>query len=117
MAYVEGFVIAMPKDRLEDYKEMARICAPVWREHGARDYVECAGNDTPYGTLTSFPRAVPAKENEIVIFSWIVYDSSEARKEVTKKAIEDPQLKQFEKNLPFDGKRMIFGGFQPFLGL
>ena len=117
MAYVEGFVIAVPKDRLEDYKAMARVCEPIWREFGARDYVECIGDDTPYGEVTSFPRAVQAKDDEVVIFSWIVYDSPEARKEVTKKAIEDPRLKQFTKSMPFDGKRMIFGGFQPFLGL
>ena len=117
MAYVEGFVIAVSRDRLDDYKEMARLCEPIWREYGARDYVECIGDDTPYGNLTSFPRAVQAKDDEVVIFSWIVYDSPEERKEITKKAIEDPRLKQFEKALPFDGKRMIFGWFQPFLGL
>lgn len=117
MAYVEGFVIAVPKDRLEDYKQMARVCEPIWREHGARDYVECIGDDTPYGEVTSFPRAVQAKENEVVVFSWIVYDLAEARKAASKKAIEDPRLQKFEKDLPFDGKRMIFGGFVPFLGL
>jgi uncharacterized protein YbaA (DUF1428 family) len=117
MAYVEGFVIAVPKDKLEDYKAMARFCEPIWREYGALDYVECIGDDTPYGELTSFPRAVQAKEDEVVIFSWIVYPSPEARKEITKKSIEDPRLKQFDRGQPFDGKRMIFGGFQPFLGL
>ena len=79
--------------------------------------MECIGDDTPYGEMTSFPRAVQAKENEVVVFSWIVYASPEAREAITKKAIEDPRMKQFEKGLPFDGKRMIFGGFQPFLGL
>src|ERR1700744_5375502 len=64
MAYVEGFVIAVPKGRLEDYKAMARICEPIWREYGARDYVECVGDDTPYGEVTSFPRAVQAKQDE-----------------------------------------------------
>jgi uncharacterized protein YbaA (DUF1428 family) len=96
---------------------MARLCEPIWREYGALDYVECIGDDTPYGEVTSFPRAVQAKEDEVVIFSWIVYASLEAREAVTKKAIEDPRMKQFEKGLPFDGKRMIFGRFQPFLGL
>jgi uncharacterized protein YbaA (DUF1428 family) len=107
----------LPKDRLEDYKAMARLCEPIWREYGALDYVECIGDDTPYGEVTSFPRAVQAKEDEVVIFSWIVYASPEAREAITKKAIEDPRMKQFEKGLPFDGKRMIFGGFKPFLGL
>ena len=116
MAYVEGFVIAVPKNRLEDYKEMARVCEPVWREYGARDYVECIGDDTPYGDLTSFPRAVQAKEDEVVIFSWIVYESRETRDAVNKKVMEDPRLKKYENNIPFDGKRMIYGGFRPFLG-
>ena len=118
MAYVDGFVIAVPKDRLEDYKAMARNCEPIWREHGATDYVECVGDDTPYGEVTSFPRAVQAKDDEVVIFSWIVYElGASARDAVNKKAIEDPRLKQFDKDMPFDGKRMIFGGFKPFLGL
>jgi uncharacterized protein YbaA (DUF1428 family) len=103
MAYVDGFVIAVPKDRLEDYKEMARILAPIWKDHGALDYVECVSEDTPYGKLTSFPRAV--------------YPSKEVRDTANKNSIEDPRVKQFEKAIPFDGKRMIFGGFTPFLGL
>ena len=73
MAYVDGFVIAVPKAKLDAYKAMARECAPVWKEHGAIDYVECVGDDTPYGEITSFPRAVQLKEDEVVIFSWIVY--------------------------------------------
>ena len=117
MAYVEAFVIAVPKDRLEDYKRMARILEPVFRENGARDYVECIGDDTPYGTLTSFPRAVQAKEDEIVIFAWVVYDSREARDNANKRTMEDPRAQPFANNIPFDGKRMIFGGFRPFIGL
>jgi uncharacterized protein YbaA (DUF1428 family) len=117
MAYVDGFVIAVPKDRLEDYKEMARILAPIWKDHGALDYVECVGEDTPYGKLTSFPRAVLAKDDEVVVFAWIVYPSKEARDAANKNSIEDPRVKQYEKGIPFDGKRMIYGGFTPFLGL
>ena len=117
MAYVDGFVIAVSKAKLDAYKAMARECAPIWKEHGAIDYVECVGDDTPYGEITSFPRAVQLKEDEVVIFSWIVYESREARDTVNKKAIEDPRLKKFMNNVPFDGKRMIFGGFRPFLGL
>ena len=113
----DGFVIAVPKDKLDAYKAMAKECVPIWREFGAQDYVECVGDDTPYGEVTSFPRAVQAKEDEVVIFSWIVYDSLEARKAVSKKAIEDPRLKQFTRGLPFDGKRMIYGGFRPFMGM
>ena len=117
MAYVDGFVIAVPKARLDDYKAMAARCMPVWKEHGAIDYVECIGEDVPYGEVTSFPRAVQAKEDEVVIFSWIVYPSKEVREAGNKKAIEDPRLKDMMTNMPFDGKRMIYGGFQPFMGL
>lgn len=117
MAYVDGFVIAVPKSKLDAYKAMARECAPVWKEYGAIDYVECVGDDVPFGKLTSFPRSVQATEDEVVIFSWIVYDSRETRDSANKKAMEDPRLKKYENNIPFDGKRMIFGGFKPFFGL
>ena len=92
MAYVDGFVLAVPKANLEAYKAMARKCEPIWREYGATDYVECVGDDTPYGEVTSFPRAVLAKEDEIVIFSWIVYPSKEIRDACNKKVMEDPRL-------------------------
>ena len=117
MAYVDGFIIAVPKSRLEDYMAMSRKCEPIWREFGATDYVECVGDDVPYGELTSFPRAVQAKEDEVVVFSWIVYPSKDIRDACNKKAIEDPRLDGMMKNMPFDGKRMIYGGFAPFLGL
>ena len=116
MAYVDGFVLAVPKNNLEAYKAMARKCEPIWREYGAIDYVECVGDDTPYGEVTSFPRAVLAKEDEIVIFSWIIYPSKEIRDTCNKKVMEDPRLDGM-KDMPFDGKRMIYGGFAPFLGL
>lgn len=116
MAYVDGFVLAVPKANLEAYKAMARKCEPIWREYGATDYVECVGDDTPYGEVTSFPRAVLAKEDEIVIFSWIVYPSKEIRDACNKKVMEDSRLDGM-KDMPFDGKRMIYGGFAPFLGL
>jgi uncharacterized protein YbaA (DUF1428 family) len=117
MAYVDGFVIAVPKGKLDAYKAMARECMPIWKEFGASDYVESVGDDTPYGEVTSFPRAVQAKEDETVIFSWIVYKDRATRDAVNKKVMEDPRLKKMMENPPFDGKRMIFGGFQPFLGL
>ena len=117
MAYVDGFVIAVPKDRLEAYKTMASQFEAIWREFGATDYVECVGDDTPYGEVTSFPRAVQAKENEVVIFSWIVYPDRAARDATSKKIMADERLKKMMENPPFDGKRMIYGGFQPFLGL
>jgi len=117
MAYVDGFVIAVPKDKLDAYKAMARDSKSIWQEFGATDYVECIGDDTPYGEVTSFPRAVQAKEDEIVVFSWITYKDRATRDAANKKIMEDPRLKKMMENPPFDGKRMIFGGFQPFLGL
>jgi uncharacterized protein YbaA (DUF1428 family) len=117
MAYVDGFVIAVPKGKLDAYKAMARECMPIWKEFGAVDYVESIGDDTPYGEVTSFPRAVQAKEDEVVVFSWIVYQDRAARDAANKKIMEDPRLKKMMENPPFDGKRMIFGGFEPFLGL
>jgi uncharacterized protein YbaA (DUF1428 family) len=79
--------------------------------------VECIGEDVPYGTLTSFPRSVQAKEGEIIVFSWIVYESRASRDAVMEKVMADPRLKSMVENPAFDGKRMIFGGFEPFLGL
>jgi uncharacterized protein YbaA (DUF1428 family) len=119
MAYVDGFVIAVPKDKLDAYKSMAKQCVPIWQEFGAEDYVECVGDDTPYGEVTSFPRAVQAKDNEVVVFSWITYKSRKQRDSVNKKVMSDPRLEAMmdPKNLPFDGKRMIFGGFKTIVEL
>src|SRR5689334_21504632 len=117
MAYVDGFVIPVPKDKLNTYKHLARLCATVWQEHGAFISVECVGDDVPYGELTSFPRAVQAKDDEIIVFSWIVYESRAARDACMEKVMADPRMQAVMKNQPFDGKRMIFGGFTPFLGL
>lgn len=117
MAYVDGFVIAVPKAKLTEYKEMARTAGQVWKDHGAIDYVECIGDDVPYGELTSFPRAVQAKDDEIVVFSWATYKDRATRDAVMKKVMDDPRMKGQMDNMPFDGKRMIFGGFEPFLEL
>jgi uncharacterized protein YbaA (DUF1428 family) len=117
MAYVDGFVIPVPAEKVEEYKALARLCAQVWKEHGALASVECIGDDVPDGTLTSFPRAVQAKEGEIVVFSWIVYGSRASRDAVMEKVMADPRMKATMENPSFDGKRMIFGGFEPFLGL
>jgi uncharacterized protein YbaA (DUF1428 family) len=111
--YVDGFVLAVPKDKLDQYKELATLAGKVWKEHGALDYLECVGDDVPYGELTSFPRAVQAKDDEVVIFSWITYESRQKRDEINAKVMADPRLKCTPENTPFDGKRMIFGGFQP----
>lgn len=117
MPYVDGFVLAVPKANIEAYKDLARLAGSVWMEHGALSYVECFGDDTPYGELTSFPRAVQATDDEIVVFSWITYESREARDAINAKVMADPRFKDNPQTQPFDGKRMIYGGFQSFLEL
>lgn len=117
MSYVDGYLVAVPKQNLEAYKAMATSAGDIWKEHGALSYVECVADDVPYGELTSFPRAVQAKDDETVIFAWVVYRSREERDEVNKKVMEDPRLKMNPSEFPFDTKRMIFGGFRPFVEL
>lgn len=117
MPYVDGFLLAVPKNKIEDYKKLARTASEVWKEHGALSYVESIGDDVPYGELTSFPRAVQAKDDEIVVFSWITYESRQARDAINAKVMADPRLKCDPNDMPFDGKRMIFGGFQSFVDL
>ena len=117
MPYVDGFVLAVPKANIEAYKEMARTGSEVWMELGALSYVECLGDDVPVGELTSFPRAVQAKDDEIVVFSWIVYTDRKSRDDIMAKVMLDPRMKPYQENMPFDGARMIFGGFESFLGL
>lgn len=115
MAYVDGFVIAVPKAKIEEYKEIARKAGDVWKEYGALAYVECVGEDVPYGELTSFPRAVLAKDDETIVFSWILYESRKQRDEINAKVMADPRMA--DPGCPFDPKRMIFGGFETFLQL
>jgi uncharacterized protein YbaA (DUF1428 family) len=117
MSYVDGFIIAVPKDKVEAYKEQAHLAGPVWMEHGATAYVECLADDVPYGELTSFPRAVQAKEDETVVFAWAVYPDRATRDAVLQKVFDDPRMKPQMENMSFDGKRMIYGGFQPFMEL
>jgi uncharacterized protein YbaA (DUF1428 family) len=117
MAYVDGFVLAVPKTGIDAYKEMARLAGSVWMDHGALSYVECVGDDTPYGELTSFPRAVLAKDDEIVVFAWITYKDRAHRDAVNAKVMADPRLKHDNADHPFDSKRMIFGGFETFMQL
>ncbi|MGD9475979.1 DUF1428 domain-containing protein [Shinella sp. G-2] len=117
MIYADGFVLAVPKANIEAYKEMARTAGAVWKEHGAIDYVECIGDDVPYGELTSFPRAVQASGDEIVIFSWITYESRAKRDEIVAKVMADPRLQGDDWKDVFDGKRMIYGGFQAIVTL
>ncbi|GMB80479.1 DUF1428 domain-containing protein [Shinella zoogloeoides] len=117
MTYVDGFLLAVPKANLEAYKAMARTAGAVWKEYGAIDYVECIGDDVPYGELTSFPRAVLASEDEVVIFSWITYESRARRDEILAKVMADARLQGDDWKDVFDGKRMVFGGFEAFVEL
>ena len=115
MAYVDGFVVPVPKGKLPEYKKLAAKAGKIWREYGALAYVECVADDVPVGKLTSFTNAVKLKPSEVVVFSWIVYKSRAHRDAVMKKVMSDPRLKPDMTNMPFDGKRMIFGGFKPFV--
>lgn len=111
MPYVDGFVLAVRKDKIEAYKALAERAGTVWKEHGAIDYVECIADDVPYGEVTSFPRAVLLKEDEVVIFSWITYESRAVRDAVNKKVMADPRMRHDPEDQAFDGKRLIYGGF------
>ena len=113
MGYVDGFLIAVPTARRADYEALAREAAAVFKEHGAIEVVECWGEDVPPGKLTSFPLAVKAEADETVVFSWVLYPSREARDAANVKVMEDPRMKAIDQgSLPFDGRRMIFGGFE-----
>ena len=117
MAYVDGFVVPVPKNKLTAYRRLARKAGKVWREHGALHYVECVADDVKPGKVTSFPQAVKLKPDEVVVFSWIVYASRRERDRVNKKVMSDPRLKMDPKDMPFDGMRMFWGGFKPMLDL
>ncbi len=113
MNYVDGFVVAVPKGNRDLYIASARKAWPLFKEFGAIRQVECWGDDVPDGTLTDFKRAVQAGVDEVVVFSWIEYPSKEIRDAAGKKMMEDPRMQEMFKDMPFDGKRMIFGGFAP----
>ena len=114
MPYVDGFIVAVPKKNLAAYARMAKRSGKVWREHGALDYREWVADDVKVGKRTSFPRSVKLKPDETVVFSWITYKSRAHRDRVNKKVMADPRLKDMmdPKTLPFDAKRMIYGGFE-----
>lgn len=112
MPYVDGFVLAVPKAKLEAYKAVADRAGQVWMEHGALSYVECVADDVPYGELTSFPRAVQATDDEVVVFAWITYANRATRDAVNAKVMADARMSHTPEDQPFDGKRMIYGGFE-----
>ena len=113
MPYVDGFVIAVPLSKLEAYRTMSERCGEIWRELGALEFRETVADDVKPGKLTSFPQSVMLEEGETVIFSWIVYNSREERDAINEKVMKDPRMQEFmdPKTMPFDGKRMIMGGF------
>jgi uncharacterized protein YbaA (DUF1428 family) len=113
MTYVDGYLVPVPSDRIEDYRRIADESAAVFREHGALAVVEAVADDVAMGEVTSFPRAVKQEEGETVVFSWILFESREHRDAVNAKIMEDPRMKEFDMSrIPFDPKRMIFGGFR-----
>ena len=114
MSYVDGFVLPVPKRNFARYRRMARTAGKVWRDHGALQYVECAADDVKPGKYTSFPQSVKLKRGETVFFSWIVYKSRKHRDTVMKKVMKDPRIQKMmnPKAMPFDGKRMFWGGFR-----
>lgn len=118
MQYVDGFVIPVPKKNVAAYRTIARKAAKVWLEYGALDYRECVADDCPVGKVTSFPRSVKLKSNETVIFAYIVFKSRRHRDAVNKKVMADPRLAAMMdiNDMPFDGKRMIYGGFKTIVG-
>ena len=114
MKYVDGFVVPVPRRKLAAYRRMAKYAGKIWLEFGALEYVECVADDVKPGKVTSFPQSVMLKKGEVVVFSYIVYRSRGQRDRIMKKIMVEPRFKKFmdPKNMPFDGKRMFWGGFK-----
>ena len=119
MAYVDGFIVAVPKKNIDAYKNLAKKAGKIWREYGALDYREWVADDVKVGKLTSFPRAVKLKAGETVVFSWITYKSKGARDRIMKEVMNDPRLAGMmdPAKMPFDMKRMAWGGFKTIVDL
>ena len=116
MAYVDGFIVPVPKKKLAAYRNLARKAGKIWREHGALEFKECVADDVKMGKWTSFPRSVKRKPNETVMFSYIVYKSRAHRDQVNAKVMKDKRFAGMDmKDMPFDAKRMIYGGFEVFV--
>jgi uncharacterized protein YbaA (DUF1428 family) len=117
MAYVDGFIVPVPKKNLDAYRRISRKAGKVWRDHGALDYKECVADDVKVGKWTSFPRSVKRKPNETVVFAWITYKSRAHRDKVNAKVMKDKRLAGMmnAQTMPFDVKRMIYGGFKVFV--
>ena len=119
MSYVDGFILPVPKKNLQAYRRIARKAGKIWREHGALEFRECVGDDVKPGKLTSFPQSVKLKPGETVFFSYIVFKSRAHRDRVNAKVMKDKRLASMmdPKAMPFDGKRMIYGGFKTVVDL
>ena len=117
--YVDGFVVPVPTSKLDEYRRMAEHAGKIWMEHGALQYWECVADDVKPGKVTSFPQSVQLKDGEVVVFSWIVYDSREQRDRVNEKVMKDPRMQDMmdPKKFPFDGMRMFWGGFKSLVEL
>lgn len=114
MAYVDGYVVPVKKTQLDAYRRLARKAGKTWMAHGALEYVECVADDVKPGKHTSFPQAVKLKDDEVVVFAWIVYRSRAHRDKVNAKVMADPFFAGMAPtDMPFDGKRMFWGGFKP----
>lgn len=113
--YVDGFILPIPRKNKNAYKKLAKLAAKIWKEYGAIDYVECIADQVKKGKTTDFQRSVKLKKGEVVWFSWITYKSRAHRDMILKKVMKDPRLAHMAEaeNLPFDGMRMIWGGFKP----
>ncbi|HZO47430.1 MAG TPA: DUF1428 domain-containing protein [Xanthobacteraceae bacterium] len=114
MSYVDGFLVPVPKKNIKKYMTISKKAGRVWKDHGALEYVEAVADDVKPGKWTSFPQSVKLKKNEVVVFSYIVYKSRTHRDRVLKKVMSDPRLAEMmdPKKMPFDGKRMMWGGFK-----
>lgn len=111
--YVDGFVLAVPKDRVEDYRKIAQMAGEVWREHGALEYYECVAEDVKPGEVTSFPQSVKAEDGETVVFAWITYESRAERDRINALVMKDERMTGMaQEDMPADMKRMIYGGFE-----
>jgi uncharacterized protein YbaA (DUF1428 family) len=117
MAYVDAYVLPVPKRNIDSYREMAMRAGKIWREHGALAYRECIAEDVKSGEVTSFPQSVQLKDDEVVVFSYVIFESRDRRDEVNALVMSDPRLADMmdPKRLPFDGKRMFWGGFDVLL--
>ena len=115
--YVDGFVLPVPRKSLDAYRRLSETAGQVWKEHGALEYVECVAEDVKPGKVTSFPQAVRLEEDEVVVFSWIVYESREHRDRVNAAVMADPRINMDPKTMPFDGARMFWGGFEVLLAM